>query len=160
MVLGCEAPNNISCRPGDVDDHTRWRWWVTGGGWVATGWPQLREWWCGGHRVLMPRRGRDREFIRCATVGPAPIFFALVASSAQSSSVIPAGGAALGPGGAVVGFFDRVITERGRTRVIAEFQHFGQPGRESPTPGLHGHQLPVCGAGIHPPNKRLGCLVG
>src|SRR5699024_8128726 len=124
--------------------------WVTGGGWVATGWPQLREWWCGGHRVLMPRRGRDREFIRCATVGPAPIFFALVASSAQSSSVIPAGGTALGPGPAVVGFFHRIITERGRTRIIAQFQHLGEPGGESPPPRLHGHQMPIRRSGIHP----------
>ena len=80
-ALGCGAPNNISWRPGDVDDHTRGRW-VTGGGWVAAGWPQLREWWCGGHRVLVTRWGGDGQLIGGATVGPTPVFFPLVTSAA------------------------------------------------------------------------------
>ena len=81
MVLGCEAPDDFSCRSRDVDDQTGWRW-VTVGGWVAAGWPQLGDRWQGGHGVLVAGGRGDGEFIRCTTVGPAPIFLALVASSA------------------------------------------------------------------------------
>src|SRR5699024_1744153 len=159
-ALGCGAPDDVGLWPGDGDDYSRWRWVTTVRRVVAAGWPELGDRWQCWHRVLMPGWGGDREFIRCTTVGPAPIFFALVASSAQSSSVIPAGGAAFGPGGPVIGFFDRVITKWCRTGIVAQFQHFGQPGRESPPPRLHGHQLPVCGAGIHPPEKSFHLRVG
>lgn len=94
-MLGGEAPDNFSCRPGDVDDQTGWRRIPAGVGWVAAGWPQLRERWQCWHRVLVAGGRGDGEFIGGAAVGPAPIFFALVASSAQPSSVIPAGGTAL-----------------------------------------------------------------
>ena len=81
-ALGCEAPDDIGCRSGDVDDQTRWRWVTTVRRVVAAGWPELGERWQCWHRVLMPGWCGDREFIRCTTVGPASIFFALVASSA------------------------------------------------------------------------------
>ena len=80
-ALGCKAPDDLSCRSGDVDDQTRWRW-VTGGRRIATIWPELGERWQCWHRVLMPGWGGDREFIRCTTVGPAPIFLALITSAA------------------------------------------------------------------------------
>ncbi len=86
-MLGCEAPGDLGCGVGDVDDYSRWRW-VTGvrriaaGGWVATIRPELGEWWQGWHGVLVAGGGGDGEFIGGAAVTPAAVFFALVASSA------------------------------------------------------------------------------
>ena len=119
-MLGGGGPGDVDCGvgPGDVDDEVADRWV---GGVVA----QLGNRRPGWHRVLVPGGGGDGEVIGGAGVGPAAVFFALVAAFAQTGPVGPAGGSAFGPGVAVIGILDRAIAPWGGTGIVADGQHFG-----------------------------------
>jgi len=114
VVLGGVGPRDGSGGPGDVNGAGVSVWWV------AVPVFELRQRWSGVDRIAVPGGSDHRELIDGAGIPPASIFFALVAAFTQSGGVFPAGGATGGPGLAVISVFDRAITARGGTGVIAQ----------------------------------------
>src|SRR5690625_4965597 len=112
--LGGVGPCDGSGGPGDVNGAGVSVWWA------AVPVFQVCQRWAGVHGVPVASRGGDRQLVDGAGIPPASIFFALVAAFAQSGGIGPAGGATVGPGLAVISVFDRAITARGGTGVIAQ----------------------------------------
>src|SRR5690625_3147748 len=114
VVLGGVGPCDGSGGPADINGVDICV------GWVAVPVFDIGQGWAGVHGVAVAGRGNHGQFIDGAGVGPASIFFALVAAFTQSGGVFPAGGATGGPGLAVIGIFDGAITAWGGTGIIPQ----------------------------------------
>src|SRR5690625_1160554 len=130
VVLGGVGRRAGSGGPGDVNGAgvSVWR--------VAVPVFDIRQGWSGVHGVPVAGGSDRRQLIDGTGVGPASIFFALVAAFTQPGGIGPAGGATGSPGLTVIGIFDRAITPGGGTGVIPQQQHVGDPFWNPASPGL------------------------